>query len=165
MSEERRGQYEREIIGFLRHCKARHAAATVGEVKRYLSTQEQSSRAPAGKPSQAREALRWFYREGRRRGAAADGTALGAPSAAVDERRAESVTVPALRRSAEPPPAAGDQGANPREWELIRAIRERGFLWRTEQTYREWAARFARFRCSRRASVAPSSRNSRAHRG
>ncbi|HWA26981.1 MAG TPA: integron integrase [Lacunisphaera sp.] len=28
---------------------------------------------------------------------------------------------------------------------MIKAVRERGFLWRTEQTYREWAVRFARF--------------------
>ncbi|MES1168268.1 MAG: integron integrase, partial [Oleiharenicola lentus] len=28
---------------------------------------------------------------------------------------------------------------------MIREIRERHFLWRTEQTYREWAVRFARF--------------------
>lgn len=45
----------------------------------------------------------------------------------------------------EPPPAAGDLGAAPWERDLIKAIRERGFLWRTEQTYREWAVRFARF--------------------
>lgn len=45
----------------------------------------------------------------------------------------------------EPPPAAGDLGSEPWEKDLIKAIRERGFLWRTEQTYREWAVRFARF--------------------
>ena len=45
----------------------------------------------------------------------------------------------------EPPPAASDLGAEPWERDLIRAVRERGFLWRTEQTYREWAVRFARF--------------------
>jgi integron integrase len=33
----------------------------------------------------------------------------------------------------------------PWERDLIREIRERNFLWRTEQTYREWAVRFARF--------------------
>ena len=45
----------------------------------------------------------------------------------------------------EPPPAASDLGGEPWERDLIKAIRERGFLWRTEQTYREWAVRFARF--------------------
>lgn len=45
----------------------------------------------------------------------------------------------------EPPPAASDLGREPWERDLIRASRERNFLWRTEQTYREWAVRFARF--------------------
>lgn len=45
----------------------------------------------------------------------------------------------------EPPPASSDLGSEPWEKDLIKAIRERGFLWRTEQTYREWSVRFARF--------------------
>lgn len=45
----------------------------------------------------------------------------------------------------EPPPAASDVGTDPWEQALIKASRERSFLWRTEQTYREWAVRFARF--------------------
>jgi integron integrase len=47
--------------------------------------------------------------------------------------------------SAPPPKAADDLGVEPWERALIKAVRERGFLWRTEQTYREWAVRFARF--------------------
>jgi len=33
------------------------------------------------------------------------------------------------------------------DWErdLIAAVRRKGFLWRTEQTYRQWAVRFAQF--------------------
>ena len=42
----------------------------------------------------------------------------------------------------EPPPAASDLGSESWERELIKAVRERHFLWRTEQTYREWAVRF-----------------------
>jgi integron integrase len=45
----------------------------------------------------------------------------------------------------EPPPAAIDLGSEPWEQALIKACRERHFLWRTEQTYREWSLRFARF--------------------
>ncbi len=46
--------------------------------------------------------------------------------------------------SAVPPPAAADLGGADWERDLIKACRERGFLWRTEETYRGWAARFAR---------------------
>ncbi|BET65465.1 class 1 integron integrase IntI1 [Opitutales bacterium ASA1] len=44
-----------------------------------------------------------------------------------------------------PLPAAMDQGET--EWErmLVTAVRRKGLLWRTEQTYRAWAARFASF--------------------
>ncbi len=38
-----------------------------------------------------------------------------------------------------------DLGSSPWEIALIRACRERGFLWRTESTYREWLHRFERF--------------------
>ena len=37
------------------------------------------------------------------------------------------------------PPAAGDLGGPDWERDLIKAARERGFLWRTEETYRGWA--------------------------
>ena len=36
-----------------------------------------------------------------------------------------------------------DMGGPDWERELIKAAREHGFLWRTEETYRAWAARFA----------------------
>lgn len=54
----------------------------------------------------------------------------------------------------EPPPAATDLGGVPWERALIKAVRERGFLWRTEQTYREWAVRFARFLAPRSPQAA-----------
>ena len=44
-----------------------------------------------------------------------------------------------------PPLAATDMGRWQWECDLIRACRERGFLWRTEETYRQWAGRFAGF--------------------
>ena len=44
-----------------------------------------------------------------------------------------------------PPPADTDQGGADWEHDLIRAVRTKGFLWRTEETYRAWAARFAQF--------------------
>jgi hypothetical protein len=54
--------YSREILTFLRHCKIRHAAATVAWAREYLDWREKQGHGPA------REALRWFYREGQRQG-------------------------------------------------------------------------------------------------
>jgi Phage integrase, N-terminal SAM-like domain len=142
--------YTREILTFLKHCKASHAPATNELAKQYLDWREKQSNGPA------REALRWFYREGRRAsgdpapgpptgnsaGPSANAGALGVvppPPVAVLPEPARHF------RAMEPPPAASDLGAEPWEQDLIKAIRERGFLWRTEQTYREWAVRFARY--------------------
>ena len=63
----------------------------------------------------------------------------------LSEKNAGAGTRPPTRRSAEAPLAAADQGGA--EWEraLIAASRERGFLWRTEETYRMGVAQSARF--------------------
>jgi integron integrase len=54
--------------------------------------------------------------------------------------------VPVLAaRKATPMPAKQDLGGADWERDLIAASRERGFLWRTEETYRGWAVRFVKF--------------------
>ncbi|HVS53709.1 MAG TPA: integron integrase [Opitutaceae bacterium] len=63
------------------------------------------------------------------------GSAVSASGAGSSAARS-SGAAPAL--------ACEDLGGADWERDLIGAIRRRGFLWRTEQTYREWAARFAR---------------------
>jgi hypothetical protein len=79
----------------------------------------------------ARAALRWFYR------ASADGSG---------EQMDQKKTPPApVFRTETPPLAAADLGGADWERDLIAAARRKGFLWRTEQTYREWAVRFSRF--------------------
>ena len=138
--------YTREILSFLHHCKAGHAAATTAWAKQYLEWRERQSAGPA------RDALRWFYREGQRQMRCGGGIdrATPPPSAvpAASASPAGPVLEPPARQSLRPlhpPPAASDLGGELWERALIRAIRENGFLWRTEQTYREWAVRFARF--------------------
>jgi len=75
-----------------------------------------------------REALRWFVTSGRR-----------------------SQTPPWRAREADYPPSGApilsptDLGCADWEIALIRACRERHFLWRTEESYRRWAHRFASF--------------------
>jgi len=49
------------------------------------------------------------------------------------------------RRSDHAPLAAADLGGADWERDLIMAIRRKNFLWRTEQTYRSWATKFAEF--------------------
>lgn len=120
-----RAAFEREIIGFLKHCKIQRTPVTVELARLYVL--ERSGRSPGP----LRAALRWFVRRGR------------VPPELP--RDASVRTGPGRVRPMEPLPAASDLGHEPWERALIKAIRERGFLWRTEQTYRDWALRFARF--------------------
>ena len=142
---QRRADWELEIIEFLRHCKTLHAPATVELAKQYLLAREARSSGPA------REALRWFFVKGRKNGGSdkvrADaGRQAGLTAGPAPQQRSAVERMP--RRSTRlmhPPPASSDLGVNTWEAALIQEIRVRGFLWRTEQTYREWAVRFARF--------------------
>jgi len=125
LSEGRRHEYERAIITFLHRCKQLHCPASIAMAKSYL----------AGLPGQAenvsRGALRWFF------------------------KGAKTTRVPSLYRGKDrtlisgrlttPPLAANDLGDSPWEQALIQAMRSRHFLWRTEETYRRWAQRFAQF--------------------
>lgn len=126
-------QHRRAILAFLHHCKVSRSPASVELIRRYLAEVE----------PRAREALQWFYRHAPREGAAGTGRAdepLGASPPAGGARfrspRARGTT---------PPRAADDLGGADWERDLIAAVRARGFLWRTEQTYRDWAHRFVRF--------------------
>jgi integron integrase len=121
--------YREAILGFLHHCKVSRAPATVMLAKEYIERREKQGNK---REETTREALRWFVKTAR--------------ANIVPE--AEDVA-PQLSQSASKsdhaPMAASDLGSADWERDLIRAVREKGFLWRTERTYREWAARFAHF--------------------
>ena len=127
LSDATKASYAKEVIFFLKHCKSRHAPVTVELIRQYLETREKASTAPS------RAALRWFYLAAR--------TADSADLPAVQVPRVQARP---SRHAMEPPLAAGDLGGPDWERELIRAARSRGFLWRTEETYRAWGMRFAR---------------------
>jgi integrase len=117
--------YEFAIFRFLRFCRDAYAPVTVAIARQFLE----------GRPRAGgeREALRWFFRAG------------------WQEERTRGILVTTAARSLTevgnrlmpPPKASQDLGGADWERDLIKAMRERGFLWRTEKTYREWAARFA----------------------
>lgn len=121
-----KSSHAREIIAYLRRCRSRHQPASAADMKSYLEAIPKQDAA-----SRAREALRWFY-------LAARGAAAKAGERSQEQRAAPP-------RAPVPPLAARDLGGPDWERDLIKAARERGFLWRTEETYRAWAARFARF--------------------
>ncbi len=132
--EAKQTEYRREILAFLHLCKVRRAPATVMLVKEYLA-----ERARQG-PNAARVPLLWFFQEAKRAARGEAAAVMPAPQAAI-----EPSPVRALTRASVAPRAAEDQGGADWERDLIRAARSKGLLWRSEETYRGWAVRFARF--------------------
>jgi integron integrase len=145
-----RESHAREIIGFLRHCQQHQAPVSVALAKQYVE-------GFAGGAEEARAALRWFVRTGRAEmGRRGGGKIEGFGAGEMGRRGEESDrgggesedrerTASAEREISRGVPlnARDDLGGAGWERDLISAVRRKGFLWRTEQTYRAWAARFA----------------------
>jgi hypothetical protein len=125
----------RAVLSLLRHCKSRRCPVCATVIREYLA----AIPAPPAREG-AREALAWFYTRGRHQPvwpAGCDGdTASAAPVASVGRGRS--------RRPDLPPDTRDDLGGADWERDLIRAVREQHLKWRTERTYRNWAARFVR---------------------
>lgn len=113
-----KARFVRAIIAFLGYCKAARKPASIFNAKGYLEAGLEQ-----GKCSQVdKEALRWFF---------------------ITHRREYGDQPKAGRGAPLPPrPMPIPEGTPAWEAELIRAIRMRGFLWNTEQTYRGCIRRF-----------------------
>jgi integron integrase len=137
-----RTAYVRAVISFLRYCKVRRAPACVALAKSYIEG------LCASETPSARDALRWFVRASRAATVAtaaadvAEDSAKGTRGLCVPGSR-EVVGRETILPRIHPPLAQVDLGGADWERDLISAVRRKGFLWRTEKTYREWAARFA----------------------
>lgn len=141
LSESEQDAYRREIISLLKYCKTQHVPVTVRLAKQYVEQQEPLRTGPV------RAALRWFVRSARSpddgdrseskpiiAGVGRSGNA--APADGLPEHRR-------ALRPMEPKPAGQDVGGPDWEKALVRTMRLRGLLWRTEYSYRAWARRFA----------------------
>ena len=118
--------YRRAILSFLSFCKKRHSPASVAVFRLYLED------AP-----QHRSALRWFFQAARQAEGRFEVSQAGSPEKEGDFNRQKRGIVPPLGKR--------DLGGADWERDLIKAIREAGLLWRTEETYRGWAQRFVRY--------------------
>lgn len=143
LSWEVRRDYHADILDLLRACKRARRPVSAGFIRSYLAGGDGSDR----ERDYRRDSLRWFFRAARRAGAVR--RALRAFEPPLPE--SASGTLPAASgrgRSAgsngrPPPPAREDLGASDWEQALVATLRSKGLLWRTEQTYRGWARRFA----------------------
>ena len=113
---------EQDIFAWLKFLKAAHSRASVESVLDYLHELEKEGKGT----SSVRASLRWFFK-----------------SAAV-----QSGEVQVKPQTSDMPPQMineerADRGGPAWEQLLVTVIRRRHLQWRTEETYRGWAHRFA----------------------
>jgi integron integrase len=131
--------YRRDILGLLRTCKQARRPVSAGFIRWYLARRGLTEL----ERNYEREALRWFYQTARKQGHVIRREGVFQPPA-VDPAAMEVWNNPGAK--GKPPPLAKDNlGSSDWEQALVEAIRRKGLLWRTEQTYRGWAQRFASF--------------------
>lgn len=157
LSAQSEAAYVREIISFLKYCKIHHHPATVLLAKAYVEKQERLRTGPV------RLALRWFFRAAKagvriqdsqnaeeRPMSTQSDESTRTPKEPVAQFRSEpdrneSGLAASGLRPMEPKRATDDMGGPDWEQALIRTMRLRGLLWRTEYSYRAWARRFAHY--------------------
>lgn len=135
-------RYINTLLGVLRVCKALRRPLSAGLIRWHLD------RAGVGEAARREEraALAWLFKAARAAGGVTRqaGAFVPPPGEVAAEPGVRAAHGPGAGGGL-PPVAAGDRGGADWERDLITAIRRKGFLWRTEQTYRGWAAQFAEF--------------------
>ena len=184
--EAQQAEYRREILAFLHLCKVRRAPATIMLVREYLAERARqgpnSARVPllwffqaakraGGGPAAARgvetagvkRASQQAQEAGRVAGSGGKRVEVnalhlgGGEKAGAGRSTGSGQETRPPARAAVPPRAAEDQGGADWERDLIKAARSKGLLWRSEETYRGWGARFARFLAPRSPYAAEAS--------
>jgi hypothetical protein len=123
-----RESYRRTLVDFLKFCQQRRAGATVAVARDYVKLARLEQAPAPARLQEWKDGLNWFFHRGRE--------ALSAALRGV------------------PPLARSDLGRTDWEQRLVARLRLKGLAWRTEQTYRGWVWRLARF-MSKRKRVSP----------
>lgn len=114
-----RESYRQTLAGFGQFCQQRQTGTTVAGAREFVEL-ARLERAPSpARLQEWKDALNWYFRRG---------------------REAAAVALQGV-----PPLARADLGQAGWEQGLIARLRQRQCAWRTEQTYRGWLWRFARF--------------------
>lgn len=137
--EGRREAYRQVIVRYLHECKQRHWAVSVASARRFMETVEREQQPSAAKLAVWKDGLNWFFRRAaaREQGRVVRVAGRGQPAQTGPTGGPVMSDVPTLGRA--------DLGRTDWERQLIRRLRSLHRSWRTEQTYRHWAWRFAQF--------------------
>lgn len=115
---EQREHYRQALVRYLRYCKQTGQRATVASARRFVEQWNREEHPTSPALATAKASLNWFFQTARRH-------------------------KPSMRGV--PPLAQKDLGEADWERRLIQRVRTLHYQWRTEQTYRGWAWRFAKF--------------------
>jgi integron integrase len=129
-------QYRLALIQYLRFCKESHTRATVESARQFMQETEAKRRLGKSQLANWKAALNWFFEEAAKQPPIVRHTA--------PPRRTEVIR-PANTISDVPTLGAADLGKSEWERKLIRELRGRHYRWRTEQAYRGWSWRFAKW--------------------
>jgi integron integrase len=135
-----RQQYRLALIQYLKFCKESRQRVTVDSARQFMAEVVAHRRLGVSQLENWKEAIRWFFRE-----AGQQAEDVAARVSRADSRPAETArdTRAATTMHNIPSYGAADLGKCDWERKLIRELRGRHYLWRTEQAYRGWARRFA----------------------
>jgi len=117
VSDQQRESYRRIIVRYLGYCKLTQTRACIASARRFVESAQR--REHPSEVTDWKAALNWFF-----------ATAQQYQSRWIRD-------VPSLARA--------DLGKSDWERQMIECLRSRHYQWRTEQTYRAWAWRFARW--------------------
>ena len=145
-----RQQYRLALIRYLRFCKEHRQRATVDSARAFMATVHAQRLLSLSMLATWKEALNWFFKEaGKRTG--------DRNQKSVDRSQQERIggrARPGNQITDIPPLAGADLGESDWERKLIQVLRTRHYQWRTEQTYRGWAWRFADWLERRQCEIA-----------
>lgn len=113
---------EEDIFAWLKFLKAAHRRASVESLLDYLHNLEEEGK----NTDSVRSSLRWFFK-----------------AAAIQQGEEHTASPALLRQEQIIKIEREDKGGPPWEQLLVTVIHRRHLQWRTEQTYRGWAHRFA----------------------
>ena len=119
LPEQQRESYRRIIVRYLGYCKLTQTRASIASARRFVESAQRREDPSADNLALWKAALNWFF-----------ATARHYQNQWIRD-------VPSLARA--------DLGKSPWERRMIECLRSQHYQWRTEQTYRGWAWRFARF--------------------
>lgn len=149
----RRRAWQVALVEYLRYCKRARQRATVESARAFMEQVAAQRRLGVSQQADLKAALNWFF-QAAREAETKPGGGRGAEGAMGEKRKVEMKRAQALRREM-PVAAATDLGGPEWERRLIEELRGRHYQWRTEQTYRMWAGRFAQWLQARRPGTDP----------